>query len=323
MIKKILVSTYATAFINSGGGEFELVQFIDLLNDLGYEVDLYGRDNKKLDYYDYYIHYSIHGHGIDYFNTLAEKNKKIFLWPNIFKDDKINYDTLNFFISRSYKLLFKSQVEKDDFINLTHVDDEKCVVVPININPKFLIRSNTELHKTITSFSNYALCIARFEKNKNQLNILRALKDLNLQSIFVGYPSDIIYFNKCAKLFDVNTLVLESIPSQSALLKSLYAGCAVYIETSLDYAGRTALEAASFIKPIVLSKNKWSDEYFSDFYYAANPKNIRSIKNAINSAINDDNLLKKSKLSFAQIKSRFLLNSPESTFEEIISTIFH
>jgi hypothetical protein len=72
------------------------------------------------------------------------------------------------------------------------------------------------------------------------------------------------YFEKCRNSAPPGTLFLPFMRQGSAILRSAYNDCSVYMELSSDPAGLSALEAALYEKPMILSKNAWSIEEFGD-----------------------------------------------------------
>ncbi|WP_233800164.1 hypothetical protein [Paraburkholderia sp. HP33-1] len=80
---KILVTTHSTAFMTSGGGESELVQVAELLDESGVQADIYGIRSLPLRFYDAVMHFFVHADGEAIIRETVNQGKKLFLWPNV------------------------------------------------------------------------------------------------------------------------------------------------------------------------------------------------------------------------------------------------
>ena len=80
---KFLLSTYSTAFLASGGGESELVQIAETLNESAVHADIYGIQSRPLDFYDAVMHFSVQAEGKAFFDAVRARQTPILLWPNV------------------------------------------------------------------------------------------------------------------------------------------------------------------------------------------------------------------------------------------------
>ena len=71
------LSTYSTAFAISGG-ESEMVQVAETL-ETNHLADIYGIHRRPVDFYDAYMHFSVHADGWALFNC-HKYNKNMLLW---------------------------------------------------------------------------------------------------------------------------------------------------------------------------------------------------------------------------------------------------
>ena len=140
----------------------------------------------------------------------------------------------------------------------------------------------TKIEEQYTKYKDCILCVARIEGRKNQLNIVRASKDLPYKFVFIGKPSANFkkYFDECVKEAGDNCEFLGQIPHEK--LPQFYKLCRVHILPSwMETPGLSSLEAAVMNSNIVVSKKGDTFDYFEDFAWYCDPLNVESIKESI------------------------------------------
>lgn len=79
------------------------------------------------------------------------------------------------------------------------VDKEKLMVIPNGVS----VRNYTgrDVYDVIGDIGKYAVVIGRFDDNKNQLNVIKALKGTDIHVVFLGGPATwcLDYFDECVK----------------------------------------------------------------------------------------------------------------------------
>lgn len=287
---KLLMTTYSSAFLTSGGGESEMVQLADLLKQSGCKADLYGVGSRPLSYYDAVMHFSVAQDGECILKAAGAAGKKIFLWPNVWwqsPPDEDEVKRVRTFITNATCLLFKSEAERNHFIlNIGEVAIRNYVVPP-GISDIFLQVPDTALLHTICELKNYVLCIGLIEATKNQLELIRALNILGVSGLFVGGFREPDYNELCTNEANSNIKFLPFLQPRSALLRSAIANAAVVAEPSFDPPGRSCIEAAMMRKPLVLIDSPWAREHFEDGPHYAVAGDAAHLCGAINAAYRD------------------------------------
>lgn len=323
---KILITTYSTAFLSAGGGEFEIIDLVLLLRSIGHEVDIYGIDSKKLNSYSCAFHYSVHPYGYDIFNELIKNDMPVFLWPNIWLQSEPNSaqkELILNFIRPALTLLFKSNVELDNFAHYFPDFYHKCKVLPITLPKEYLQYKSQQDARLICNYEKYILSIGRIEPIKNQLELIKACNLTDQNCVFVGGFTDDAYFNQCKAIAGVNIQFLPPIKPQSDLLLSLISLSTACAEISLDPPGRSAVEYAILKKPVLQAHQNWADEVFSGFTYMTNPKDQDLICEQLLCAISDKNNLINS--AYSVIEDHHTItgkcNKFISTLKELIGNV--
>ncbi|HQU08109.1 glycosyl transferases group 1 [Ferrovum sp. JA12] len=289
---KVLLTTYSTAFAISGGGESEIVQVSETLFESGHLVDIYGTQCRPINFYDGYMHFSVHGHGWDIFQILAKQCKPVLLWPNIwwrFPPSPEELLRVTEFVKLAHKLLFKTKAERDNFLQYVDCPINKTVVLPICLSERLLGSPDLALAKTITEFSSYVISLGRVEPVKNQLNLIRALNSLNVNGVIVGGSNNTNYLAQCKAESQGRIVFLPFVKPASKALVSLLAGAVAVAEPCYDPSGRSSLEAALLNKPLVLSQSQDNFELLSNNFYAVDPDSVMSIAKGIQEALLDKN----------------------------------
>jgi glycosyltransferase involved in cell wall biosynthesis len=320
---KILVTTYSTAFLSVGGGEYEIVDFIALMKSLDFDIDLYGVDSNKIDFYNCAFHYSVHPHGEDIFIELMKHKIRVFLWPNIWFSMEPNdseKERILFFANKAKILLFKSYTELSNFCQYFPDCYEKSIVVPIALPERYLNHIAMNDAKLIAKFDEYIISIGRIEPIKNQRALIKACNELNLNCIFVGGFSNHDYFNECADIAGHNIQFLPPIKPQSELLISLITLSNGSAEISFDPPGRSAIEVAALKRPLLQSNVMWAKEYFSDFSIVCSPNDIQSVCEGLERLFLDQN--NQVEEAFRLIEQNNILGHKDNKFLSIISKLF-
>lgn len=92
-------------------------------------------------------------------------------------------------------IIVETSIEANFIINNYNISKSKIVVIPNGVNQQIL--DNFENDMSVSK--DIVLCVGRFDSNKNQLNLIRALRGTDYQLHFIGgsSPYDNSYYTKC------------------------------------------------------------------------------------------------------------------------------
>jgi glycosyltransferase involved in cell wall biosynthesis len=207
--------------------------------------------------------------------------------------------------------LTEFEVLKKDFQTVFSNNPIKGHIVPNGVDADVFATSSPKDFTEKYGVSDFVLCVGRFGFRKNQLSLINALKNVSLQTVFIGgapeFSSfywfknslDRAYYKKCRQYADSSFLFIPQVPHES--LASAYAACKVLAVPSFyETPGLVALEAAVAGANICITKVGSTREYFSDYATYCDPGSVESIRKAVLDAY------KKTKTS--QLKNRVLEN---------------
>ena len=287
--KRVLITTYQSAFLRPGGGEAELKNLVDVLHQMGINADIYGATSMRIEAYDIVLHFSVHGESFEFIKSIKAMGKKVILWPNLWwakMPDNNSVLYVESFLRLADVVIFKSLSELNNVSKYVHLTEIDHLIVPWHIDKNFLLPVSSDLFRRIYGLNEYLLWVGVIEASKNQYNAIQALNGVGIPLVFIGYHRDNAYFQLCRQSASAETLFLPYMEQGSEVLRSAYKGCTAYIELSSDPAGLSALEAALYEKPMILGKNDWSEEEFGDTVALVDVFNFEDIKQVTGDAIN-------------------------------------
>lgn len=218
-----------------------------------------------------------------------------------FKIDLYRYIINKLPILTSYKMLFNILSLVDKIIVETHeelnfiakhfgVKSQKMAIIPNGIDE--MAYEGEEIYEIIGGKKDYVLHVGRIDANKNQLSLIKALKNTNIDVVFIGGDDsgNYSYVNKCLDLVEGDPYFhfLGWIDSKSVILKSAYSKAKVFAFPSYQETfGLALLEAAVSGCNIALSNTlPIHDFHVFDDAYLFNPRDVDDIRSKVLTAFN-------------------------------------
>lgn len=170
------------------------------------------------------------------------------------------------------------------------VPRERCVTVPNGIDPSYYSSGRLAGQATPTRLAGYegcVLCVGRIEGRKNQLNLIRAMRDSPYRLVLAGAPAA----NQRAYVAAVQAEVTRSpnvwwLGSVSDEEKRwLYHLAGVHVLPSwMETTGLVSLEAAALGCALVVTSNGDTRDYFDGHAHFCQPDELGSIRRAVDEA---------------------------------------
>lgn len=148
--------------------------------------------------------------------------------------------------------------------------------------------NKVDIDEEFEKYRGCILCVSRIEGRKNQLNIVRACKDLPYKFVFIGKAGANFhkYHELCKKEANENMFFLGQIEHEK--LPQFYKLAKVHILASwMETPGLSSLEAGVMRCNVVATKKGDTEDYFEDYAYYCEPDDLNSIKEAVVNAYNN------------------------------------
>ena len=129
------------------------------------------------------------------------------------------------------------------------------------------------------------ICVARIEGIKNQLNLIKALRNTSFKLFLIGgfSPNQEKYYRQCNSLATSNITFIQHV-RQADLIK-FYKKAKVHILPSwFETTGLSSLEAAVLGCNVVITAKGDAKEYLGDYAFYCDPALTQSIFEAVDAA---------------------------------------
>ncbi|KQT85128.1 mannosyltransferase [Aurantimonas sp. Leaf443] len=284
---RVLLTTYHQAFLSHGGGETELRQLADFINDLGVRADLYGPGSRKLSFYDGVIHFSAHGGGEALLRDVKAHGTPIVLIPNFnfFEPNHSARDVVQTHLDLADLVILRTQIERTLCLEHFRLAPERAVVVSASISDAFAKPVEDDLFKSAYALDRFVLSVGQIEEGKEQLRVIEALRGYELPLVFIGGHRDKAYYDRCRAAADASVRFVPYVQPSSPILRSAFQSCSAYIELGIDYPGFSALEAGLSGRPLVLRDHPWSRELLGDAPNYVDRPDPAAIVEAVDAAV--------------------------------------
>jgi glycosyltransferase involved in cell wall biosynthesis len=306
-IMKILINPYPHIFQNKGGIQKRVLEHQCLLSEKGYQIEIFN-PNISIKKFDILTTFKPQYGNYDVFleakrNKLKTVTHVIHEIPNNYfhyliskYSSKIPFFTCNLqrrIIENSDALIALSNLEKQFLLKKYNVNKNAIFVVPNAINTQLFSKEKTNLFLEKYNIKKpYILSVGRIEQNKNQLSIVKALKNLGIKLILIGERIDKEYVKKIEKYSFVQ--IIEDITYSSEELISAYKNATAFVLAShKEISPNSVIEAALCCIPVICTQNTFSiKQYFQDEIEYINPNSVEDIKIKIEKIMNKKSMNK-------------------------------
>ena len=289
-----------------GGVAVSIRKLYNSLKSMNIEVDYFSFSETKIENYDIVHIYKITVDSLQIIEYAKRHNVKVVVSSVIARNEALKVK-VNCFICKllpittgivmikrgltlSDIIVTETQKEKEYITKNYGIPSKKIVVVSNSIDLDCNIKNADEIYNYL-HFKKYILCVGRFDKNKNQFNLIKAVNSLNYPLVLIGegVSKNDEYFKKCKEEAKDNVIFLGWVPHNSSLLKSAYFNAHVVVCPSYDETfGLSIIEGCIFNSNVSFSKTiKFDDNYIMKNAVLFNPKSVTSIKKALKEVFED------------------------------------
>lgn len=300
---------YPSAFQNPGGGEILLIKTRQYLEREGIEVRLFDQWRDVFKAGDILHVFGSVKEALGLMETGRSKGVRIvhspIIWYNWQSSLRIAYSIkerafcivrhavksfLPAFPSSRKRMiqladlvLAGSKGEAEQISRYFLIPENKIRVIHYGVEPKFA-HADPKLFESKYHLEKFVLMVGRIEPRKNQLQLIRAMKNQPIPLVLIGDPvaHHSSYYQLCQREAGKNIHFLGSFSPDSEELASAFRACQVFVlPTWFETPGLAALEAGMAGANIVITREGSTREYFQNHADYINPEDPLDIRRAV------------------------------------------
>ncbi|MGI4860818.1 MAG: hypothetical protein ACRYHA_28580 [Janthinobacterium lividum] len=283
-MKRVLLTTFPSAFLHHGGGEREINLLNEALNHAGVMSDIYGPTSLPVNSYDCVIHFSMLDGSELMTDAVADAGRRLILWPNLWftaEPDAAQIASLAKLLSRFDAVVFKSLAEERHFSRYLDLAGKDVIRITPLVSPKFFRKDISRVFQESYGLKQYAIWPGIIEPQKNQLMAVEAFSGLDIDLVISGSVRDIAYAEQCEAAAGPNIRFIPAMPFGSELHLSALAHCSLFVELPLDFPGTSAIEAATMGCNLLLSQTPWTEELLAAHCTQVDPRDADAVRQAV------------------------------------------
>lgn len=243
---KVLMQSYNTIMQSEAGGA--QVRFMRLFSEIkkqGIDIKLFDKYSDKLSDFDILHVFHLDTENLSMIGGAKAIGKKVVISSIVNTTGKVSLsihrllykspiNTVYKMYRRSLELsdlvIAETNVEKRHIEKYYCINPEKIIVIP---NGADIYEKNNEIFKQtgMDIGAKYVLQVGRFDENKNQLRVIKALKNTDIQVVFMGgaVKEGDEYYQSCLEEAKgcSNIHFLGWVKNESLLFQSTYANATV------------------------------------------------------------------------------------------------
>lgn len=301
---KVLIDSYNTSTQGeSGGVQIKIKNYYTELKKRNIDVTLYDKWNHKIKDFDL-IHIfksSVDSYSmINYARSIDVPIVISSIIPLAYKSKILFSNFMNHFhIHTPYDLIRNNMLTADAVIAETereanfikkHYGVRKVHTIPNGVTINFQQSLINEFCNRTGIKEKFVLQVGRFDSNKNQLNVIKAMQNSKIPVVFIGgeFQDEPEYFKQCKKIATGNMHFLDWIDHNDCLLSSAYQNAQVVILPSYkETFGMALIEGGAAGANLIATKElPIFDWGLYDFCKSINPSDVNDIRIKITEAYN-------------------------------------
>jgi hypothetical protein len=229
--------------------------------------------------------------GTEYFlHYVKSLGIPVFISPNLWvtEETKNNYPfgQIQSHLNMADRVVCNSDAECQTLSKVFEVPIEKFICVYNGVEEQFFESVDPKIFRDYYQIhSPFVLNVANIEPRKNQLNLVRAIKQFpEYKLVIMGGIRDKEYADKVISEGGSQLIIIERQEHGSEMQRSAYTACGLFaLPSTLETPGLAALEAAACGAPVLITQEGCTKEYFGNFVVYVDPDSVASIGNGIHS----------------------------------------
>jgi glycosyltransferase involved in cell wall biosynthesis len=290
---RIQFGTYPWAFETPGGGEMQLRKYAEFLPSHGVDVQLYDPWRRNLDSDAIFHFFSCVGGSVHLCAYIKQRGLPLVISSSLWLTEQNAHlyplAEIRAQLSLADVIVTNSTMESEALAGILDLPLEAFAVVANGVDPTFAAADPVPFRARFSVPDRFVLNVGNIEPRKNQLVLVRALRQLDLPLVLIGHVRDPDYADQVLAEGGDKLSYLGPLDHDDPALASAFAACAVFaLPSTLETPGLAALEAAAAGARLVVTREGCASEYFAELATYADPSDPRAIANAIESALARD-----------------------------------
>jgi len=297
----ILYATYPMAFHTPGGGEVQLMAYHKHLRACGVNVNLMDPWNPRLLEHKLVHFFSCVGGSIHFCHFVKNLGLPLVITSSLWITEETRHlypvDEIRAQLHLADRIVTNSDMESDTLSRVLDIPRDRFYAVYNGVDPLFLERPSPELFRQAHGIDGpFVLNVGNVEPRKNQLALAQAMHAFPQHKlVLIGHVRDQAYLQQTLQAgLPGQVVYLGPLPHESDTLRSAYQACDVFcLPSTLETPGLAALEAAAQGRPLAITQEGSTKEYFGQAATYLNPFDCDSIARSISQALCQSDLQKK------------------------------
>lgn len=219
-------------------------------------------------------------------SSVVPSEKRFAIWVNhvlckflpIYSDRYLN----ELVLTKADAIFAQTEIEKKFIIKNFHISADKIYVIPNGVSLEDTETEKDYFEKRTGIKGDFILQVGRFDENKNQMNVIKAVNGTDMQLVLIGGPdkNSPEYFEKCKEIADENVHFLGWVDHNDKLLQSAYQSAKVVVLPSYkEIFGNSLFEGgasgANLVVSDVLPVDDWGIGKYCEKIKAGNIADIK------------------------------------------------
>ena len=297
---RVLFYTYPMIGQNYGGLQIQIENTARCLQNLGCEVKFFNQWTDKVEDYDILHCFYLGDIGAAPLVKRAKEKGIGVVMSTVYnsaldkKKEQLSYQLSRIHPSICYvkyvqreivksvdRFVALSDYEKEAVHTIFKIPNDKFSIIPNGISDMFHQEPKQEnVFVDKTGLKDYVLHVGQFTRNKNQIAIIKALKDTNIPLVCIGQVVENDYYEECKKLAGENIHFFEPVDNTNSQLLEMYWAAKAFVLPSYREAyPLSVIEAVLTGNHVLVTSNSMIGSSLDSFgVEKVSPDNVSGIK---------------------------------------------
>ncbi len=287
---KVLFATYPWAFETPGGGEIQLRKYAEHLPAHGVDVLLHDPWRADLGDAQAVHFFSCIGGSVHFCAYVKQRGLPLVISSSLWITEATRHlypvDEIRAQLALADVIVTNSQTESDQLARVLDLPRERFVAVMNGFEPRFAEADPKAFRNAFGIEGRFVLNVGNIEPRKNQLGLVRAMKDSKLPVVLIGHRRDEAYADRVMSEGGDSVRHLGHLDHHDPRLASAFSACSVFVlPSTLETPGLAALEAAASGAAVVVTSEGSTRDYFANYVQYANHADPADIRREIEAAL--------------------------------------